>query len=78
MGQKSCGRSPKYASQQAPDKAALAAYPELKQAKYSGTGVVKDGNIITSGVCSMIAKQTGLPDGTTLLTQTLIAALLKK
>ncbi len=67
----------KYAFSQAPDKAAKAA-PELKDTIYSGTGVVTDGNIITSGVCSMIAKRTGLPDGSSLLAQTLIAALIKK
>jgi len=69
----------KYALWVAPEKAAFPeVYTELKRAVYNGTGVVQDGNIITSGVCPMGAKNTGLPDGTSLLTQTLIAALLKK
>ena len=47
-------------------------YPELKSGIYSGNGVVQDGNIITSGICPMMAKLTGVQDGTAGLTQKLI------
>lgn len=49
--------------------------PRFADAIYSGTGVVQDGNIITSAVCSERAKRHGLPDGTAELTQALIAEL---
>jgi putative intracellular protease/amidase len=42
---------------------------------YGGTGVVQDGNIITSGICSQDAHSTELPDGTPELTQKLIEAV---
>ena len=47
-------------------------YPELKNGIYSGSGVVQDGNIITSGLCPSAAKRTGGQDGTAELTQKLI------
>lgn len=47
-------------------------YPELKSGIYRGNGVVQDGNIITSGICPMMAKLTGVQDGTARLTQKLI------
>lgn len=47
-------------------------WPDFKNSIYSGRGVVQDGNIITSGVCPWIAKDTGYQDGTPKLTQTLI------
>jgi len=40
--------------------------------KYCGTGVVRDGNIITSGVCPYLEKLYGLEDGTQKLILTLI------
>jgi putative intracellular protease/amidase len=49
--------------------------PDFKGGIYSGTGVVSDGIIITSGVCPWIAKETGLQDGTPALTQALIDVL---
>jgi putative intracellular protease/amidase len=49
--------------------------PEFKNAIYSGTGVVQDGNIITSGTCPMMAKMTGKKDGTTELTNKLIETI---
>ena len=50
--------------------------PELKDAVYSGShGIVKDGNVITSGVCPYAAREYDLPDGTTELTQTLITEM---
>ena len=51
--------------------------PPLADAVYSGDGVVQDGNIITSGVCPYMAKMAGMQDGTTKLTEALIAQLLK-
>ena len=42
---------------------------------YKGTGVVQDGNIITSGTCPYMAKMAGLKDGTPELTQKLIDLL---
>jgi putative intracellular protease/amidase len=50
-------------------------HPELKDAVYSGDGIVQDGRIITSGICPYTAKQQGLPDGTSRLTEALIAEL---
>lgn len=47
-------------------------YPELKSGIYSGNGVVQDGNIITSGICPMMAKLNLGQDGTAELTQKLI------
>jgi len=47
-------------------------YPEFKSGIYSGSGVVQDGNIITSGICPMMAKLTGGQDGTVELTQKLV------
>jgi len=42
---------------------------------YDGTGVVQDGNVITSGTCSQAARYYGRPDGTPVLTQLLIDAV---
>ncbi|MCJ7779446.1 MAG: DJ-1/PfpI family protein, partial [Acidimicrobiia bacterium] len=42
---------------------------------YSGTGVVQDGNVITSGTGPYRARMTGEPDGTTELTQLFMNAL---
>jgi len=42
---------------------------------YAGTGVVRDGNIITSGTCPYRARDTGRPDGTVALTRLLIRAI---
>lgn len=50
-------------------------YPVLKDGIFSGTGIVRDGNIITSGTCSMAAKIFGLEDGTPGLTNALIDAM---
>jgi putative intracellular protease/amidase len=52
-------------------------WPKLPDAIYSGGGVVRDGNIITSGVCPYMAKMKGMTDGTPKLTEALIAALKK-
>ena len=42
---------------------------------YKGTGVVQDGNIITSGTCPYMARETGRTDGTPELTKKLIDLL---
>lgn len=49
--------------------------PKLKNAFYSGIGVVQDGNIITSGTCPMMMKMSGLKDGTAELTNKLIQSI---
>jgi putative intracellular protease/amidase len=52
--------------------------PALKDAIYSGDGIVQDGKIITSGVCPYMGKTKGLQDGTIALTKALIAELAAK
>jgi putative intracellular protease/amidase len=49
--------------------------PPLADATHSGEGVVQDGSIITSGVCPYVAKMAGMQDGTSKLTEALIAEL---
>ena len=49
--------------------------PSFPEGVHSGNGVVQDGNIITSAVCPFQASLSGLPDGTTELTQKVIALL---
>ena len=51
------------------------AYHRFPEGVYSGTGVVADGNIITSGTCPAQAQQSGRPDGTAELINTFIRAL---
>jgi putative intracellular protease/amidase len=50
-------------------------YDAFPEGIHDGTGVVQDGNIITSGTCSYKARSTGRPDGTPELTQKLIEAI---
>jgi putative intracellular protease/amidase len=50
-------------------------YSSLKGATFSGNGVVKDGKIVTSGVCPVSAKNRGLKDGTPELTKAFISEL---
>lgn len=45
---------------------------------YSGTGVVQDGKIITSGICPILAKALGLPDETVELTKRFVTTLASK
>jgi putative intracellular protease/amidase len=52
--------------------------PTFKNGIYSGRGVLKDGIIITSGVCPDMARERGYQDGTEMLTQTLIEAIKAK
>jgi 4-methyl-5(b-hydroxyethyl)-thiazole monophosphate biosynthesis len=46
--------------------------PDFEGGIYSGTGVVQDGVIITSGVCPWIAKESGMQDGTAGISQKVI------
>jgi hypothetical protein len=55
--------------------------PQLKGddlAKFGGTGVFQNGNIITSGICPYYAIESGKPDGTVKLTSTFIEYLRSK
>jgi putative intracellular protease/amidase len=53
-----------------------ATVPELGDGIYSGSGVVKDGKIITSGICPVAARHfRGAQDGTPKLMEALIAEL---
>ena len=52
--------------------------PAFKDAIYSGTGLVQDGLIITSGICANTEKSSGMENGTVKLTKAFIAAVAKK
>ena len=57
-------------------------WPAIEGAIYSGDGIVQDGKIITSGICPYMAKSQemqakGMRDGTSKLTEALIAELKK-
>ena len=58
-----------------PSKEGAETHSSLKEATYSGNGVVQDGKVITSGVCPLAAKNRGLEDGTPELTKAFIVAL---
>ncbi len=62
-------------SRQSAQEEMAAEHSTLKDAMYSGYGVVQDGKIITSAVCPLAAKRRGLQDGTTKLTKALITEL---
>jgi putative intracellular protease/amidase len=49
--------------------------PEFADGNYLGTGVVRDGNLATAGICPLAARSTGQPDGTAALTQAFLHAL---
>jgi putative intracellular protease/amidase len=53
-------------------------FPAFEGAIYSGSGLVQDGLIITSGVCATLEKTTGMENGTVKLTNAFIAAVQKK
>jgi putative intracellular protease/amidase len=67
-------RGKRYALYDQPEKEAEA---EFVNATYSGNDIVQDGAIITSGICSYMARDQGLPDGTPRLTKALISAMTK-
>ena len=52
--------------------------PRFEGAIYSGSGLVQDGNIITSGRCPNIESRIGVPDNTPELTRAFIAELRRK
>ena len=52
--------------------------PAFDGAIYSGTGVVKDGLILTSGICPSMARARKLKDGTEELTLALVEAMKAK
>jgi hypothetical protein len=45
---------------------------------YAGTGVVQDGNLITSGTCPYLARETGRADGTVELIRLVIESIARK
>jgi len=49
--------------------------PRFEGAIYSGTGVVQDGKIITSGICPNLERFSGMQNGTVELTNKFIAAI---
>ena len=53
-------------------------FPAFEGAIYSGSGLVQDGLIITSGICPTLEKTTGMENGTVKLTNAFIAAVAKK
>ena len=61
-----------------PTEAAPFTLPVFKDAVYTGSGLVQDGLIITSGVCPTIEKTSGMENGTVKLTKAFIAAVQKK
>ena len=50
-------------------------YPRFKGALYSGTGVIRDGKIITSAICPNAARYYGDPDGTPELVELFVEAI---
>ena len=50
-------------------------YPDFEGGNYSGEGVIRDGNVITSGTCPWKAREYGLTDGTRKLTELFIEAI---
>lgn len=51
------------------------ARPEFRGETYRGTGVQRDGNISTAGICPLAARGLDQPDGTAELTQSFIDSL---
>jgi putative intracellular protease/amidase len=49
--------------------------PEFSSGHYQGTGVVRDGNVSTSGVCPLSARTSPVPDGTEEVTRKFIESL---
>jgi putative intracellular protease/amidase len=56
----------------------VADFPDFKGGVYSGQGVVRDGWMITSGVCPYLAEHWGLEDCTQELTLALVNAIREK
>jgi hypothetical protein len=49
--------------------------PYFEGSILSGSGIVRDGNIITSGICPFMAKERQTKDGTKDLVRTLISTI---
>ena len=49
--------------------------PEFKGGTYKGTGVTRDSNVSTAGICPLAARSLGQPDGTEDLTRAFIESL---
>lgn len=49
--------------------------PVFSEGFYAGTGVVRDGSLITSGTCPHLARETGRPDGTETLIRLFVEAV---
>ncbi len=58
-----------------PSAEGAANHSKLKDAIYSGNGIIQDGLTITSGICPYATKNQGLRDGTIDLTKALISEL---
>ncbi len=52
--------------------------PTFAGGHYQGTGVVRDGNVSTSGVCPLSARSSPVPDGTEEVTRRFIESLKAK
>lgn len=50
-------------------------FPSFEGSTHSGEGVVKDGLIITSGICPFMAREKGIEDGTEELVQALVDSM---
>ena len=53
----------------------LATRPEFTNGEFMGTGVIRDGNISTAGICPLAARSLNKPDGTVELTRSFIESL---
>ena len=49
--------------------------PEFTGGSFLGTGVVRDGNVSTAGICPLASRELNMPDGTAELTQSFIDSL---
>ena len=53
----------------------IAERPEFAGGNFLGTGVVRDGNVSTAGICPLASRELNMPDGTVELTQSFIDSL---
>ncbi|MDJ0917766.1 MAG: DJ-1/PfpI family protein [Woeseiaceae bacterium] len=56
----------------------VAKRPDFAGGDFQGTGVIRDGNISTAGICPLAARELGEPDGTVELMQQFIASLTER
>lgn len=50
-------------------------FPGFAEAEYAGSGIVRDGNLMTSGICPYMARSRGVPHQTEEFTQALADAI---